>query len=238
MAVRRWGKHARRTIRLITDGELDLVIMELETERLSPEIYRYRTVWGINVVYYVFDFELMENYIFEPIYLNESDILFLGMAENELFQKVLKNTFTMTQPRIMIFPEYLKDLERVSENALIPIIRKVANIMGSIQDKNKQLWCVTNLLGERGAVGGFYKRLLRKFCMVHDCRYLLLGFSNNDYAFLSMMNGSTILAMKRLNEGMGSIRSDIGRIKQKKILIYDFRKDSLEEFEENGFSII
>lgn len=238
MAVRRWGKQARRTIRLITDGELELVIMELETERLSPEVYRYRTEWGINVVYYIFDFEFMENYIFEPIYLNESDILFLGMAENELFQKVLKNTFTMTQPRIMIFPEYLKDLERVSENALIPIIRKVANIMGSIQDKNKQLWCVTNLLGERGAVGGFYKRLLRKFCMVHDCRYLLLGFSNNDYAFLSMMNESTILAMKRLNEGMGSIRSDIGRIKQKKILIYDFRKDSLEEFEENGFSII
>lgn len=238
MAVRRWGKQARRTIRLITDGELELVIMELETERLSPEVYRYRTEWGINVVYYIFDFEFMENYIFEPIYLKESDILFLGMAENELFQKVLKNTFAMTQPRIMIFPEYLKDLERVSENALIPIIRKVANIMGSIQDKNKQLWCVTNLLGERGAVGGFYKRLLRKFCMVHDCRYLLLGFSNNDYAFLSMMNESTILAMKRLNEGMGSIRSDIGRIKQKKILIYDFRKDSLEEFEENGFSII
>lgn len=232
MAVRRWRKQTRRNRRVITDRELELVMMELETEGLPPEIYRYRTEWGMNVVYYIFDFELMEKLIFEPIYLSEFDIRFLRMTENELFQKVLKNTVLMSQPSIMLFPEYLKDLERVCEYSLIPVIRQVKNVMERIQDKSKQLWCITNRLGERGAVGGFYKRLLKKFCMMHDCRYLLLGFSNNDYTFLSMMNENTVMAMKRLNEGIGSIRSDTGKILQRKILMYDFRKDSLEVFGE------
>lgn len=232
MAVSRWGKQVRRNWKVITDEELELVMMELETECLSPEVYRYSTEWGINVVYYIFDYEFMENLIFRPIYLNKTDICYFGLTEKELFQKILKNTFIMSQPRIIPFPEYLRDLERVSENALIPIIRETIKMMEGIQDKNKQLWCITNTIGERGAVGGFYKRLLRKFCMIHDCRYLLLGFNNNDYAFLSIKNESTVLAMKQLTltNGIGSIRSDTEKIMQRRILIYDFGKDTLEEF--------
>lgn len=232
MVVRRWRKHTRRTIPLITGEELELIMMELETECLSPEVYRYSTEWGINVVYYIFDYELMENYIFEPIYLNTLDIHFLGLTEKELFQKVSNNTFMMSHPRIMPFSEYLRNLEKISENTLIPIIKKVINIMEEIKDENKQLWCVTNILGERGAAGGFYKRLLKKFCMMYDCRYLLLGFSNNDFAFLSIMNENTISAMKQLTYGTGSIKSNTGRIMQKKLLMYDFWKDTLGEFGE------
>lgn len=232
MEVRRWRKRTGRTMSMVTGGVLEVIMMELETECLSPDVYRYSTEWGMNVVYYIFDFELMENLILEPVYLNKVDIHFLGLTENELFQKVLKNTFIMSSPRIMLFPEYLKDLERVSENALLPIIRGLTSMMEEIKDEKKQLWCVTNIIGMRGAVGGFYKRLLRKFCMTYGCRYLLLGFCNNDYTFLSMMNENTVLAMAELIGGSGSIRSDKGRLIQKKLFVYDFRKDTLEEFGE------
>lgn len=231
MAVRRWRKHIRRNRDTLTDRELDLVMMELETENLSPKVYRYRTEWGINVIYYIFDFKLMEKLIFKPIYLHKSDIHSLEMAENELFQKVFNNTFLISQPRIMLFPEYLRDLERMCEYSLIPLIRKVSDTLEKIPDKDKQLWCITNSLGERGAVCGFYKRILKTFCMTHDCRYLLLGFSNNDYTVLSKINENTVLAIKHLNEGAVNIRSDTGRIVQRKIFIYDFEKDSLKEFE-------
>lgn len=235
MRIKRWGKQSRRIKNVVTCGEPEIVLMELETENLNPDVYRYRTEWGINVVYYIFNFQLMEELIFQPIYLNNSDIFYFGMTENELFQKVLKNTIIMTQPRIILFPEYLKDLERVCERSLIPVIRELISVMGKIENKSKQLWCVSNILGERGAVGGFYKRLLRKFCMAHDCNRLLVGFSNNDYALLTMVNENTVMAIRQLIDGVGSVRSDTGKITQRKLLIYDYGKDSLEEFEEMDF---
>jgi hypothetical protein len=232
MRIKRWGKQSRRIKNVVTCGEPEIVLMELETENLNPDVYRYRTEWGINVVYYIFNFQLMEELIFQPIYLNNSDIFYFGMTENELFKKVLKNTIIMTQPRIMLFPEYLKDLERVCERSLIPVIRELISVMVKIENKSKQLWCVSNILGERGAVGGFYKRLLRKFCMAHNCNRLLVGFSNNDYALLTMVNENTVMAIRQLIDGVGSVRSDTGKITQRKLLIYDYGKDSLEEFEE------
>lgn len=235
MRIKRWGKQSRRIKNVVTCGEPEIVLMELETENLNPDVYRYRTEWGINVVYYIFNFQLMEELIFQPIYLNNSDIFYFGMTENELFQKVLKNTIIMTQPRIILFPEYLKDLERVCERSMIPVIRELISVMGKIENKSKQLWCVSNILGERGAVGGFYKRLLRKFCMAHNCKCLLVGFSNNDYALLTMVNENTVMAIRQLIDGVGSVRSDTGKITQRKLLIYDYGKDSLEEFEEMDF---
>mgnify|MGYP007075846034 FL=1 len=208
MRIKRWGKQSRRIKNVVTCGEPEIVLMELETENLNPDVYRYRTEWGINVVYYIFNFQLMEELIFQPIYLNNSDIFYFGMTENELFKKVLKNTIIMTQPRIMLFPEYLKDLERVCERSLIPVIRELISVMVKIENKSKQLWCVSNILGERGAVGGFYKRLLRKFCMAHNCNRLLVGFSNNDYALLTMVNENTVMAIRQLIDGVGSVRSD------------------------------
>lgn len=235
MRIKRWGNQPKRIKNIVTCKELEIVLMELETENINPDVYRYRTEWGINVVYYIFDFQLMDELIFQPIYLNNSDIFYFGMTENELFQKVLKNTVIMTQPRIMLFPEYLEDLEQVCERSLIPVIKRLATVMRKIENKNKRLWCVTNILGERGAVGGFYKRLLRKFCMTHDCRHLLVGFSNNDYALLSMVNENSIMAIRELLDGVGSVRSDSGKIIQRQLLIYDYGKDSLEEFEEMDF---
>ncbi len=235
MRIKRWGNQPKRIKNIVTCKELEIVLMELETENINPDVYRYRTEWGINVVYYIFDFQLMDELIFQPIYLNNSDIFYFGMTENELFQKVLKNTVIMTQPRIMLFPEYLEDLERVCERSLIPVIKRLVAVMRKIENKNKRLWCVTNILGERGAVGGFYKRSLRKFCMTHDCRHLLVGFSNNDYALLSMVNENSIMAIRELLDGVGSVRSDSGKIIQRQLLIYDYGKDSFEEFEEMDF---
>lgn len=230
MAVRGQRKHTRRTKDMIVEDILQVTMMEMETENLSLEVYRYSTAQGINVVYYIFDYEHMENLIFKPMYLNKTDIHLFGLTENELYQKVFKNTYIMSRPRIMPFPEYLKDLEKVSENALIPIIRGMIGIMERIQSKNL-LWCVTNILGERGAVCAFYKDLLRNFCITHNCRYLLLGFNNNDYTFLSIMNENTLLAMNQLTDEIGSVRSDTGRITQKALLVYNFRDNTLKEFE-------
>lgn len=235
MKIKRWGKHSRNIKGVVTCGEPEIVLMELETEKLNPDVYRYRTKWGINVVYYIFDFQLMDELIFQPIYLNYTDIFYFGMTENELFQKVLKNTVIMTQPRIMLFPEYLKDLERVCDRSMIPVIRELIRVMGKIENNNRQLWCIANILGECGAVGGFYKRLLRKFSMAHDCRHILVGFSNNDYDLLSMVNENTIMAIRQLIDGVGSVRSDTGKIMQRKLLIYDYGNDSLEDFEEKDF---
>ena len=71
--------------------------------------------------------------------------------------------------------------------------------------------------------------------MAHDCRQLLVGISNNDYAFLSMVNEKTVMAIRELIDGVRSVRSDTGKTIGKKLLIYDYGKDSLEEFEEIDF---
>ena len=62
---------------MLNDKELKLVIMELETESISPEVYRYRTEYGLSVVYYMFDIQKLEGFIFEPIYLYTDDVEFL-----------------------------------------------------------------------------------------------------------------------------------------------------------------
>ena len=87
MRIKRWGNQSKRIKDIVTCKELEVVLMELETENLNPDIYRYRTEWGINVVYYIFDFQLMDELIFQPIYLNNSDIFYFGMTENELSKK-------------------------------------------------------------------------------------------------------------------------------------------------------
>lgn len=71
--------------------------------------------------------------------------------------------------------------------------------------------------------------------MTHNCNRLLVGFSNNDYALLTMVNENTVMAIRQLIDGVGSVRSDTGKITQRKLLIYDYGKDSLEEFEEMDF---
>ena len=62
-----------------------------------------------------------------------------------------------------------------------------------------------------------------------------MGFSNNDYALLSMVNENTVMAIGELLNGVGSVRSDSGKIIQRQLLIYDYGKDSLEELEKMDF---
>lgn len=87
MRIKRWGNQSKRIKDIVTCKELEIVLMELETENLNPDVYRYRTEWGINVAYYIFDFQLMDELIFQSIYLNNSDIFYFGMTENELSKK-------------------------------------------------------------------------------------------------------------------------------------------------------
>ena len=50
-----------------------------------------------------------------------------------------------------------------------------------------------------------------------------------------MVNENTVMAIRQLIDGVGSVRSDTEKITQRKLLIYDYGKDSLEEFEEMDF---
>ena len=43
------------------------------------------------------------------------------------------------------------------------------------------------------------------------------------------------MAIRELLDGVGSVRSDSGKIIQRQLLIYDYGKDSLEEFEGMDF---
>ena len=59
------------------------------------------------------------------------------------------------------------------------------------------------------------------FCSANGCRQLLVGFSNNEYALLSMVNKSTIPAIMELTYETCSIKTDSGKLTQKRLLLYD-----------------
>jgi hypothetical protein len=228
MANRRWGRHPERTMCRITRKGLDYVFMELETEFLSTDVYRYY-VDGLIIVYYTFDIQLLSNDIFDHVHLSNEDIKLLGEPEDMLYQRILKNTVSVFRTNLMPFHIYLNNIEVEEEELFRPIICRLIEVMEKIKYE-KMLWCVTSDFGEWGASGGLYKPLLKLFCSTNGCRQLLLGFSNNDYALLSMVNESTIPAMKELTYETDSISMDSGKLTQKRLLLYDAKT--------NGFEIV
>ena len=231
MGTKRWRKQPKRIDNEFIGRALEFILMELETEGLSPEIYRYQTRWGINVVYYILDIQQLEEGIIEPLYFEYEEVYSFGKSEDALFDKILENTVSIMQTRLIPFYVYLRELEDECEDALIPVIQTLVGIMIKIK-KDNWLWCVTSSLKERGATGAFYKPLLRIFCETNQCKRLLLGFGNNDYTFMAKINSNTISAISDLGYGVGSIRKDSRKIIQRKMLIYDYDLDSFEEFKD------
>lgn len=227
MEIRRWGRHSEMEMHGITDKELDYVFVELETQSISADVYRYY-VEGLIVVYYTFDIQLLRKDIFEPVYLSKKDIYFLGESEDKLYQRILENTVGIFRTKLMPFHIYLNGLKTEEEEIFRPIISRLVEVMEKIKYE-KMLWCVTNDFGERGASSGLYKPLLQLFCSTNRCRQLLLGFSNNEYALLSMVNKSTILTMRELTYETCGIKTDSGKLTQKRLLLYDA--------DTNGFKI-
>ena len=106
--------------------------------------------------------------------------------------------------------------------------------MDSVGDE-KKLWCVTNNIRERGASGGFYTPLLKAFCMEHHYTQLLVGFSNNDFAFLlSAEDEEAASNMDILVKEISHVVEDEDHITKRGILLYDYRTDSLNVFKQGN----
>ena len=70
--------------------ETSLIVMEIETVDLESEAYRYRTQWGISVVYYMIDMKALENNEYKSIYLYNDDVRRLKDKEFTLIESVLQ----------------------------------------------------------------------------------------------------------------------------------------------------
>lgn len=162
MEIRRWGRNSEMKMHGITDKELDYVFVELETQSISADVYRYY-VEGLIVVYYTFDIQLLRKDIFEPVYLSKKDIYFLGESEDKLYQRILENTVGIFRTKLMPFHIYLNGLKTEEEEIFRPIISRLVEVMEKIKYE-KMLWCVTNDFGERGLRVGFIS---------HYCNYFV-----------------------------------------------------------------
>jgi hypothetical protein len=132
MANRRWGRHPERTMCRITRKGLDYVFMELETEFLSTDVYRYY-VDGLIIVYYTFDIQLLSNDIFDHVHLSNEDIKLLGEPEDMLYQRILKNTVSVFRTNLMPFHIYLNNIEVEEEELFRPIICRLIEVMEKIK---------------------------------------------------------------------------------------------------------
>ncbi len=215
---------------MLKKKELELLTMELETESLSPEVYRYRTDWGISVVYYLFDPDLLEQFIFEPVYLSPADVECEGMSEEEIFKAILDSTVKIMHTEIIPFPEYFREFEDICEDKTkIPVIKGIAKAMEGAEEENR-VWCVTGSLRERCASGALYQPLLRNFCEEHKCSGVLIGFSDNDFAYLGKDNPQMASLMPPLVYGLSHIVEDAKEIVDRKILRYDYETDTFQVF--------
>lgn len=217
---------------MLKRNELELLTMELETESLSPEIYRYRTKWGVSVVYFMFDPDLIRKFIFEPVYLSPKDVECDGMSEEEIFQAILQSTVTIMHTKIVPFSEYFRELELFCDDEdKIPIIRGIAKAMEAAEE-DRRMWCVTGSLRERCASGALYRPLLREFCENHHCSGVLIGFCDNDFAYLGKDNPKIASMMPSLVQELSHVVEDAEELSEKKILKYEYETDMLSDFTE------
>lgn len=214
---------------MLRRSELKLLMMELETESLGAEVYRYRTKWGVSVVYYIFDPDLMEKFIFEPVYMSPEDVECEGMSEEEIFRAVLESTVTIMNTEIIPFSQYFREFEMICDDERkIPVIRRIADAMDGA-DEESRVWCVTGSLRERCASGALYQPLLREFCEKNGCSGVLIGLSDNDFAYLCRYNPEIALMMPSLVHELSHVVEGARELSEKKILKFDYETDTLSD---------
>lgn len=215
---------------MLTDKELEIVIMELETKGLSPEVYRYRTKYGLSVVYYMFDIQKLEKLVFEPIYFHTDDVECLGKSEEELFQIVLKNTVAIMQTKIIPYSSYLAEFgARCHDAVRREFIARIVETMEESEEEDR-LWCLTSTIRERGASGVFCTEIWKQFCEEHHFKRLLIGVSNNDFAFLYRAGEEMLYNMQILVTQVSHVVDGEAEISQRKILLYDYEMNALKEY--------
>lgn len=219
---------------MLTDKELELVMMELETESISPEAYRYRTEYGLSVVYYMFNIQKLEKLVFEPVYFYTDDVECLGKTEEELFQIILRNTMAIMQTKIIPYSSYLAELGAKCHDAVRrEFITRIVETMERSKEEDR-LWCLTSIIRERGASGVFCTEILKQFCKEHHFKQLFIGVSNNDFAFLYRASEETLYNMQILVKQVSHVVDGEDEILQRKILLYDCETDTLKEYGTEG----
>ena len=219
---------------MLTDKELELVMMELETESISPETYRYHTKYGFSVVYYMFNIQKLEKLVFEPVYFYTDDVECLGKSEEELFQIILRNTVVIMQTKIIPYSSYLAELGAKCHDVVRrEFIARIVEAMERSKEEDR-LWCLTSIIRERGASGVFCTEILKQFCKEHHFKQLFIGVSNNDFAFLYRASEEMLYNMQTLVKQVSHVVNGEDKILQRKILLYDYETDTLEEYRTEG----
>lgn len=221
---------------MLTEKELDLVTIELETVNLDVDTYRQETKWGVNVVYYMLDLMLIEQGIVEPLHFHNDDFdsYLSRWSREELFEKTLDNTVNIFEIRGKTLAEYFKEIERDPINAdRYRVIRALADKMESL-DKEHQPFCITGTLGIRAAVGAFSTKVLEQTCRRFGMDGLIIGVCNNDFALAYQNLPENLPTLKRLMKPYEKLLTGSKDIRAKAILKYDACKGTLDSLKENA----
>lgn len=221
---------------MLTEKELDLVTIELETVNLDADAYRQETKWGVNIVYYMLDLMLIERGIVEPLHFHNDDFdSYLGKwSRKELFEKTLDNTVNIFGIRGKPLAEYFKEIERDPINAdRYRGIRALADKMESL-DKEHQPFCIIGTLGIRAAVGAFSTKVLEQTCRRFGMDGLIIGVCNNDFALAYQDLPENLTTLKRLMKPYEKLLTGSKGIRGKVILKYDACKGTLDSLKENA----
>lgn len=221
---------------MLTEKELDLVTIELETVNLVSAVYRQETKWGVNVVYYMLDLILIDRGIVEPIHFHNDDFdSYLGRwSREELFEKTLDNTVNIFEIRGKPLAEYFKEMEHDSINAdRYRVLRALADKMESL-DKEHQPFCITGTLGIRAAVGAFSTKVLEQTSRQFGMDRLIIGVCNNDFALAYQDLPENLLTLKRLMKPYEKLLTGSKGIRGKVVLKYDACKGTLDILKENA----
>ena len=93
---------------------------------------------------------------------------------------------------------------------------------------------MTSIIRERGASGVFCTEILKQFCKEHHFKQLFIGVSNNDFAFLYRASEEMLYNMQILVKQVSHVVNGEDKILQRKILLYDYETDTLEEYRTEG----
>lgn len=213
--------------------ETSLIVMEIETVDLESEAYRYRTQWGISVVYYMIDMKALENNEYKSIYLYNDDVRRLKDKEFTLFESVLQNTIALFSPEIILLSTYLEEFEKGCEDTVsLLLIRKLIATLSTLPNE-EQTYCLTNNIRIKGTVCAFYKPLLSDFCADKKHDRILVGIGNNDIAFIMSCSKKNFSTLKYLTYQVGSVIQDSPSTTTNGILLYTYQTNTLEIFTES-----
>ena len=93
---------------------------------------------------------------------------------------------------------------------------------------------MTNTIEERGATGCFHIPLLRSFCEKQSFQRLLIGVSNNDFAFLCSAEKEEMLRnMQVLVYEISHVIQNEDKTVQRAVLEYDYEENELRTWQGN-----